>query len=196
MGLEPTRLWLDTGTSSLPVYLFQHSRIGLPSRRSVIIDHNWPFVNSFFLLISPLAEKLSKTDEDMEFSPADPRRCPPGLLRAGPHCCLPDARWAGPHRCLRFSPHSYCRQQRRRSQRARSRSLLQMLQRSHPRPLEKKAQAGKSSQRARSRCLLQMLQRPHPRSLEKTGRAMQRSLQRFQRPGHALCRRRERPARQ
>ena len=28
MGLEPTRLWLDTGTSSLPVYLFQHSRIG------------------------------------------------------------------------------------------------------------------------------------------------------------------------
>ena len=27
MGLEPTRLWLDTGTSSLPVYLFQHSRI-------------------------------------------------------------------------------------------------------------------------------------------------------------------------
>ena len=28
MGLEPTRLWLDTGTSSLPVCLFQHSRIG------------------------------------------------------------------------------------------------------------------------------------------------------------------------
>ena len=26
MGLEPTRLWLDTGTSSLPVCLFQHSR--------------------------------------------------------------------------------------------------------------------------------------------------------------------------
>ena len=26
-GLEPSRLWLDTGTSSLPVYLFQHSRV-------------------------------------------------------------------------------------------------------------------------------------------------------------------------
>ena len=26
-GLEPSRLWLDTGTSSLPVYRFQHSRI-------------------------------------------------------------------------------------------------------------------------------------------------------------------------
>lgn len=48
MGLEPTRLWLDTGTSSLPVYLFQHSRIGLPSRRSVIIEHIHRFVNSFF----------------------------------------------------------------------------------------------------------------------------------------------------
>ena len=26
-GLEPSRLWMDTGTSSLPVYLFQHPRI-------------------------------------------------------------------------------------------------------------------------------------------------------------------------
>ena len=26
-GLEPSRLRWDTGTSSLPVYLFQHSRI-------------------------------------------------------------------------------------------------------------------------------------------------------------------------
>ena len=26
-GLEPSRLCWDTGTSSLPVYLFQHSRI-------------------------------------------------------------------------------------------------------------------------------------------------------------------------
>ena len=26
-GLEPSRLWWNTGTSSLPVYLFQHSRI-------------------------------------------------------------------------------------------------------------------------------------------------------------------------
>ena len=51
MGLEPTRLWLDTGTSSLPVYLFQHSRIGLPSRRSVIIEHIHRFVNSFFMRI-------------------------------------------------------------------------------------------------------------------------------------------------
>lgn len=25
--LELSRLWLDTGTSSLPVYLFQHSRV-------------------------------------------------------------------------------------------------------------------------------------------------------------------------
>ena len=30
MGLEPTRLWLDTGTSSLPVCLFQHSRVDVP----------------------------------------------------------------------------------------------------------------------------------------------------------------------
>lgn len=26
-GLEPSRLWWDTGTSSLPVYRFQHSRV-------------------------------------------------------------------------------------------------------------------------------------------------------------------------
>ena len=33
--LELSRLWLDTGTSSLPVYLFQHSRM---SKASVIIS--------------------------------------------------------------------------------------------------------------------------------------------------------------
>ena len=36
MGLEPTRLWLDTGTSSLPVYLFQHSRV-CPKARAIIL---------------------------------------------------------------------------------------------------------------------------------------------------------------
>ena len=36
MGLEPTRLWLDTGTSSLPVYLFQHSRIFLKSNLTIL----------------------------------------------------------------------------------------------------------------------------------------------------------------
>ena len=36
--LELSRLWLDTGTSSLPVYLFQHSRV---STASAIISCLW-----------------------------------------------------------------------------------------------------------------------------------------------------------
>lgn len=36
MGLEPTRLRLDTGTSSLPVCLFQHSRMAFSERLIII----------------------------------------------------------------------------------------------------------------------------------------------------------------
>lgn len=43
MGLEPTRLWLDTGTSSLPVYRFQHSRSCVPN---YITETD--FVNTYF----------------------------------------------------------------------------------------------------------------------------------------------------
>ncbi len=48
MGLEPTRLWLDTGTSSLPVYLFQHSRILMFSGRWNIISWIDQKVKLFF----------------------------------------------------------------------------------------------------------------------------------------------------
>lgn len=36
-GLEPSRLWWNTGTSSLPVYLFQHSRVFSSLRNETII---------------------------------------------------------------------------------------------------------------------------------------------------------------
>ena len=43
-GLEPSRLWLDTGTSSLPVYLFQHSRLSSESNYIIIFS----FVKNYF----------------------------------------------------------------------------------------------------------------------------------------------------
>ena len=54
-GLEPSRLWLDTGTSSLPVYLFQHSRV---SRRESNYSRISRFVNRNFLLHISLFRKL------------------------------------------------------------------------------------------------------------------------------------------
>ncbi len=52
MGLEPTRLWLDTGTSSLPVCRFQHSRKALAYYNRLI-----GFVNSNFFFSSRRAAR-------------------------------------------------------------------------------------------------------------------------------------------
>ncbi len=60
-GLEPSRLWLDTGTSSLPVYLFQHSRI---SKCESYYNRIFPFVNRYFYGIE--ADGI----ETLVFSPA------------------------------------------------------------------------------------------------------------------------------
>ena len=49
-GLEPSRLWLDTGTSSLPVYLFQHSRV---SRAKAIIAETADLSTGFFRIFCP-----------------------------------------------------------------------------------------------------------------------------------------------
>ena len=62
--LELSRLWLDTGTSSLPVYLFQHSRI---SRRESYYNRILQFVNRFFRFSDTLS-MTAQTDGFQAFS--------------------------------------------------------------------------------------------------------------------------------
>ena len=73
MGLEPTRLWLDTGTSSLPVYLFQHSRIWVLSGRWDIISWIGRIVKHFFRyasMFSPGMETGGMPQERVWLQPA------------------------------------------------------------------------------------------------------------------------------
>ena len=67
--LELSRLWLDTGTSSLPVYLFQHSRL---SGARIIILTRMRIVN----------RKFSKLKKLCFFVPPGPgRQLPPHVER-------------------------------------------------------------------------------------------------------------------
>ena len=64
-GLEPSRLWLDTGTSSLPVYLFQHSRLSSKRNYTIIFS----FVKHNFLPNVCMAHRMAAGNSSTPYCP-------------------------------------------------------------------------------------------------------------------------------